>query len=193
MGRDKARMDLDGHSLLERAAATLCELTPDVRLASGRAARYADLGFEEVLDRCPGAGPLAGLEAGLARAGAGYVLVLPVDMPRVRAADLATLLEHAQSEDLDVCVLAGPQGVEPLCGVYHARMAHAVHAALDADQRKVTASFTQRLADGTWPRIGFVPLQELERPGIESNINNASDLERERARVSAPRTNEVSA
>ena len=61
MGRDKALLEIEGQSLVARAASALAEVAPRVLLASGSAPRYPALGLECVLDPVEGNGPLAGL------------------------------------------------------------------------------------------------------------------------------------
>ena len=68
MGADKAGLRLSGPTLLERAVAELDSIAAETLLACGPASRYAELGRPLVLDRCADGGPLAGIEAALARA-----------------------------------------------------------------------------------------------------------------------------
>jgi len=140
MGRDKALLVLDGVTLLERAAAVLAELTPRVLLATGAAPRYAEFGLEGVLDAEAGAGPLAGLAAVLERLEheeIAHACVLACDMPRASAAVFRALLARARAESAEACLVRTPAGLEPLCGVYHARCLPAVRAALARGERRM--------------------------------------------------------
>lgn len=140
MGRDKALLVLDGMTLLERAARTLAAVTPRVLLATGAEPRYAELGLDHVLDGEPGAGPLAGLAAALARiehARIAFVCVLACDMPRVPVAVFPALLSRARAENVEACLVRTRGGLEPLCGVYHARCLPAVRAALARGERRM--------------------------------------------------------
>lgn len=140
MGRDKARLALDGATLLERAAGVLAAVTPRVCLASGSEARYPELGLECLLDASAGAGPLAGLAAVLERVERErlpYACVLACDMPRVSPEVFQKLLARVRAEDADVALVRTPAGLEPLCGVYHVRCLPAVRAALASGARRM--------------------------------------------------------
>lgn len=145
MGRDKALLDLDGTSLLERAVATVSALGAPVVLAAGPADRYAELGLERVLDRAPGVGPLAGLAAVLERAASttrerdGLACVLACDMPRARTEVLERLLARAEERGADACLLETDGGVEPLFAVYRLTCLEPVRRALQAGERRMIA------------------------------------------------------
>lgn len=140
MGRDKAGLVLDGATLLERATRVLAELCPLVLLATGATPRYAHLDLECLLDVEAGAGPLAGLAAVLERverAGIAHACVLACDMPRATSSVLRALLARARAERADACLVRTQAGLEPLCGVYHARCLPAVRAALARGERRM--------------------------------------------------------
>jgi molybdopterin-guanine dinucleotide biosynthesis protein A len=202
MGRDKARVELEGQTLLERAVAAvsgaLATLEADPRgvcLACGPVPRYADFRLPLALDQRADAGPLAGLEAGLAAVPAGLVITLACDMPRVDAGWLARLCSRARSDALDVCWLAGARGVEPLCAVYDTAILPCVRAALDAGQLKMTSLADHPKADGRLPRCAAVLYSELSGeiaggPVLAdptTNLNTPDELARERAHRSAER------
>lgn len=196
MGEDKARLRLDGRSLLERAAATLGEVCQPVVLACGSGPRYGDLGLPLVLDAQPDAGPLAGVVAGLEALETRRALVIACDMPRLSRIVFDALLARAEEGDLDACFLAGVGGLEPLCAVYSRRCLPAMKRSLAAGQRRVTAFLElepefQALAGGPL-RVGRLELAELARAELAqelvTNLNTPEDLERERRarRTEAP-------
>lgn len=190
MGRDKARLELGGRSLLARAADLLRQLTPTVLLSSGPAPRYAELGLAEVQDERPGGGPLAGLAAALERAAESgadtWLLVLACDMPQAEAAVFRHLLATAEARGWDGCMLETGAGVEPLFAVYRARCLHAVRRALAAGERKMTsfhrAPGAEAFAahDPRWrPAVGRLPEAELPaqlaRCEPARNVNTPED------------------
>jgi molybdenum cofactor guanylyltransferase len=185
MGVDKAEIELAGRTLLERAVAALAGACDEVLLATGGEPRYPSLGLSVVLDRVPGAGPLAGLEAGLEHARGEWVAALACDMPHADARLFERLHARARERDLDACLYEGPSGVEPLCGVYRRSCLPAVRAALDAGERRVVAFERHPTAEGRAPRVGRLSEDELEpelaarRPS--ANVNTPEDLARERA------------
>ncbi len=180
MGSDKARLEVRGRTLIEHAVAALDGACDEVWLATGSEPRYADLGLRIVLDRSAGLGPLAGLEAGLGAAPEGWVAVLACDMPDVDALIVARLLAAAEGGEHDAWLLASSAGVEPLCGVYHTRLAVCARAALDAGDRKMTDLFAHPLADGRRPCFALADERAFGRDGVSANVNTAQDLDRVR-------------
>ena len=185
MGFDKAALELGGRTLLERALASLRPLCDEVLLATGSTPRYLELGLPLVLDRASDLGPLAGLEAALEAARFERVLVIAVDMPAVESALLRQIAERAERDDCDVLLLASAAGVEPLCGAYHTRVAPAVRAALDADERRMTAVFRHPLSDGRPPRLEVLDAEPLGHARALANVNTSADLVRARAEFGA--------
>lgn len=180
MGRDKARLDLEGRSLLERAIRVLEPVCERVVLACGPDERYAELGLELRRDRFEDGGPLAGIEAGLAAAGDGYALVLAVDMPRATSEVFRALLDRRVEE--------GVTGPEPLCGVYHARLAGPVAELLARGERKVTTFVDRRDASGRTARVAWIDERRFERtsPACSTNLNTPADLESARSASEPP-------
>ena len=110
MGRDKALLEIEGETLVARAARLLAEVCGEVLIAD------RGTGPASVPDG-PGRGPAAGI-LGAARARPGWsLLVLAVDLPFV---PVPLLKELARSEvDLpDLVIPSWSDGVEPLCAVY---------------------------------------------------------------------------
>ncbi|MSR63256.1 MAG: molybdenum cofactor guanylyltransferase [Planctomycetes bacterium] len=140
MGRDKALLELDGEPLVRRAARVLGAVVPRVLLASGCESRYPELGLECVLDCEPGAGPLAGLAAVLARlerAPVAYACVLACDLPYADGDVFRLLLECARESGAELVLPESEKGLEPLCAVVHRAALPAVRAALDAGARRM--------------------------------------------------------
>jgi molybdopterin-guanine dinucleotide biosynthesis protein A len=91
MGADKARLDWNGVSAIDRLAALSHDLGIQMVLTAG-----ADHGLPAVLDASPGAGPCGGVLAAaqwLRAGGYARALILAVDAPTVTASDIQPLLE----------------------------------------------------------------------------------------------------
>jgi molybdopterin-guanine dinucleotide biosynthesis protein A len=175
MGRDKARLAVGTETLIEHALRVVARVTPDVRLACGPTPRYADLGAPLVCDRVPGSGPLAGIEAGLASAPRGHVIVLACDMPRVDEKLLMALWQYARKHALDVTALRSERGVEPLCAIWSTALLPAVTAAL------ARAELSVRDLIATFPRVGVIDADgNASVRDAAINVNTPEDLERER-------------
>jgi molybdopterin-guanine dinucleotide biosynthesis protein A len=113
MGRDKALLEIEGETLLARAARRLGEVCAEVLIAD------RGTGPASVPDG-PGRGPAAGL-LGAARARPGRsLLVLAVDLPFVPVPLLEELArsEAGLPELPDLIIPSWSGGVEPLCAVY---------------------------------------------------------------------------
>jgi len=186
MGSDKARLDLSGRGLLERAVAQLDGVAGRVVLACGPRERYGDLGLERVLDAGEGGGPIAGIVAALAAVQAEWFCVVACDMPRLAPVILERLLARAEADGLDCCLFESRRGVEPLCAVYHRRCLEPMRAALAAGRRRVVAFLEFSHPDGSTVRVGHLQEAQLEDDlrarDCAHNLNTPSDLERERER-----------
>ena len=171
MGRDKALLPWEGAALLDHAIARLRAVCRDVRILSGPEPRYEDRGVPVVVDRIGDAGPLAGLDAALAAAGARPVLFLGVDLPFVTPALLSLVLARVAGADAAVPRVGGRP--EPLCAAYGPGCSTAVRARLDAGERRMT-SF--------WPDVRVVELLEAELgtlgrvDALFRNVNTPDDL-----------------
>lgn len=138
-GADKARLEVGGLSLLDRA---LAALAPARRLAvaGGSRIRADDASGLVVLpDSRPGLGPLAGLAAGLAWAesgGADWLLTAPVDAPFLDAATYGALLA-ATDADLDAVFAASEGRSHWLIAAWRPRLAAAARHALKGEDLSV--------------------------------------------------------
>ena len=181
MGRDKALLsDSRGATLLARARRLVEPLASCVVLACGPTPRYEELGLACCRDLREGAGPLGGLEAVLAELDEPRVLVLACDMPLVGVELLETLVARAQEEDLDVCLLGTPAGLEPLCAVYSRACLAPVREALDAGERRMTSFLGRTVVeplDGT-RRALRVAVETCADPEAVRNLNTPSEWER---------------
>jgi molybdopterin-guanine dinucleotide biosynthesis protein A len=91
MGRDKALLTLDGHTLLDAAIARLRQAGATRVLVSGDRPAH-----DGVPDHVPGLGPVGGLASVLKRCPDGLAVVVPVDMPRLEAQRLMDLRDALQ-------------------------------------------------------------------------------------------------
>ncbi len=165
-GRVKALLPLHGRPLMEYALDALRPHCERILISTGNAAAFSRFGLETVPDRVAGQGPMAGLQAGLERAGA-PVLVLPCDVPGVRAEDLAPLL--TVGPEYDAALVSHEAGLEPLVGLYRPSCLPAIEALLARGQR------------GAWRISRAVKTAILPWPGSPerlANVNRPEDLAR---------------
>jgi molybdopterin-guanine dinucleotide biosynthesis protein A len=140
MGRDKALLPFRGGTLAQSVAHIVADAAGSVTLV-GDPAVYASLGFPTVGDRYPGEGPRGGILTALAHTTADWNLVTACDMPGLDVELLKTLLDAAEQSDVDALVPAGPSGLpEPLCAIYHRRIAPQLGDRFAAGVRKVASA-----------------------------------------------------
>ena len=139
MGRDKALIEVDGTTMVDRAAELLraagCNLVvaigPD-RLAGS---------VTPLADRYPGEGPLGAIVTALdhaAEVGADAAFVIACDLPDLDVATLTTLLEAVNGAGAQPSVtLAGAPRREPLIAVWATSCLAPLEAAFAGGQRSV--------------------------------------------------------
>ena len=135
MGRDKALLEIDGGSLVERALGKLRSLGLEPRLCGSR----PDLGrFAEVVeDNFAEAGPLGGIEAGLAVSESELNLFVPVDLPGLPTEFLRWLMDRAERLQAVATLPCCGDREQPLCAVYSRRLLEGLRKSLEAGRRKV--------------------------------------------------------
>lgn len=179
-GRPKALAEIGGRTIIERVAAALARVTPEVVLVANEPELFAGLALPSRPDRVPDAGPLAGIEVALRwarerdRVGA---LCVACDMPFVSPALLRCLLREAStSGSLAVAPDAGtPPRPQPLCAFYSTALLPRVEAHLRRGERRATA-----LLDGDGAvRIPVSRVRELGDPEVLLlNVNTPADFDR---------------
>jgi molybdopterin-guanine dinucleotide biosynthesis protein A len=140
MGVDKRFLRVEGSPLLERALDLLAPRCEEVIVSANDPERLVGLGRRVVPDLLVGAGPLAGLHAGLKASSSDLVLLLPVDAPFVSPALLDRFAAEA-ARGFDVVCGSTGAGVEPLVGAYRRGCVEAIEAAFAEGRLKVTDFF----------------------------------------------------
>jgi molybdenum cofactor guanylyltransferase len=119
MGRDKASLMLSEQTLLQRVIATMQQIFPEVIISVRQPRPEIDLPQvcdEQPNEGMPGAGPLAGLVAGLSTVTTPWAFVVACDMPFVEPAVVELLGKFRSTYQAVVPVVQGhPQ---PLAAFY---------------------------------------------------------------------------
>lgn len=124
MGRDKAGLELNGRTLLAHQIAVARALGAATVFISGRAGvDYARQDCPLLYDAWPEAGPLAGIERGLAGATTPLLLILAIDLPHLQRSTLHRLAAACRANCGAVPFHDGRP--EPLAAFYP-RSAHAL-------------------------------------------------------------------
>ncbi len=157
-GSPKALAWFEGETLAERAWRTLAEVTQD-RIAVGKRGEL-DLPLDVIDDKSTLRAPMVGIVAGLRKTRTVTALVVPVDMPFVRADDLRALA--------DACIEAAVPQTGPLpCALCR-------EAALPVFERRIETGELSLRDAFTELRTAVVELD----PTHLANVNTAAELER---------------
>ncbi|WP_339818050.1 molybdenum cofactor guanylyltransferase [Paenibacillus sp. FSL R7-0216] len=158
MGSDKALIELGGLTVLERLIRELEPVASRIVIAAGNEAAYGRFGKEVVTDDYPGAGPLAGLHAGLESSASLWNLAVACDTPFANRGLFRALLERAEAAEAlasgragsseaasaslaaTEAILARTEGrAHPLLAAYRRSVLPGLEARLRAGRLKMTA------------------------------------------------------
>jgi len=180
MGANKALLPVDEQeTLVGRVVANLCALSDDIILVSNSPKLYADLDVRHTSDRFQGAGPLAGLHAGLQTARHEWAFVAACDMPLVdhRLVRFMVVL----TAGYDAVVPRVGDAIEPLHALYSQACLPAIETRLQSEQRRVISFYPD-------VRVRYVDEREIaifDRTGRTfSNANTPEDWEKLKALMS---------
>jgi molybdopterin-guanine dinucleotide biosynthesis protein A len=182
IGYDKKTLAMRGVRVLDTLIAKLSALFPEVLLSSNTPVR--DSRVTAVPD-IRGAGPLAGIHAGLCACSGDYLYVCACDMPFINAGfirymDGLIAADTANAAPKDIYIYRAPSvpgrksaGYEPFNAIYHKNFLSAANAALEKEEYKLTPVIERA-------SLHIIGAQEAARYGGEKlffNINRAEDLQ----------------
>lgn len=166
MGSPKALLPLGGRTLAEWQVARLAPPFAETLVAAGPTSPLPpSLEPLRVIDSWPGAGPLAGIEAGLRAARGEWVFCVACDLPLVPLELARRLARAAQGHEAAVPRPAGGRA-HPTCAVYARRAAPRLRQALERGERRLTAV----VAD-----LDVVWVEDLDER-LLTNLNTPADL-----------------
>lgn len=172
-GGNKALATLRDRPLITRPLDALRPLASDLFIVAADGVAYAQTGVPTRPDRRSGAGPLGGIYTALSVAEHPIVVCLACDLPFVRTALIAYLLQ--QIGDHDAVVPCTDAGLEPLHAVYARSCLPAIEAMLGRGLLRVDALF----AAVRTRRVTAAELRPLDPAGRAFwNVNTPADLER---------------
>lgn len=170
MGRDKALIEWDGATLLDRAIDLLRPHCREV-LVLGDPVKHTAKHATVIADEVPGQGPLGGLVTAMKRARYVRMLVLACDLPLVNDR-LLVRLKNELDRGFDAAVPRHAGLLEPLAGAYHRHAVEAFEACLHQRQLKMSEALVR-------VRTGLLDLE----PGKDGwpidlfrNLNAPGDL-----------------
>jgi molybdopterin-guanine dinucleotide biosynthesis protein A len=141
MGSDKAFLEIEGRTLLDRALSVMTPVCDPVKIV-GDPVRFAKYDSQMVIaDRFPGCGPLGGIHAALTHSSSELNLMLAVDMPFVSSELLSFLFAEAEDNGAVVNVPRVNEALQPLCAVYRRDFAAVAEDALRTGKYKIDPLF----------------------------------------------------
>ncbi|WP_396906233.1 molybdenum cofactor guanylyltransferase [Mycolicibacterium phlei] len=168
MGRDKATLQFDGTTLVERTVSTLKARCAPVFVVAAPGQALPPLDAEVLRDEIRGVGPLLATGRGLraaAEAGRELAFVAAVDMPLLTTDIIDELVGPAVRLGADV-VLPWDGRDHYLAGIYRTSLAGVVDELIAAGERSMRA-----LID----RVDTHRIVMPEQPAL-TNVNTAADL-----------------
>ncbi len=135
MGTDKARLEIDGVPLADRAAAVLETAGADPVVLVGPDPRGTAVQWSVIDDRFPGQGPMGGVISTLGAIDAHLVAVVACDMPALDADEIRRLRSSIGAADVAVSVAAGVD--QPLHAVWSRRALPVLLTAFDGGERSL--------------------------------------------------------
>ncbi|MCJ7764097.1 MAG: molybdenum cofactor guanylyltransferase [Dehalococcoidales bacterium] len=178
MGKDKARLKLDGRLMvLQGIARKLLTISDEVIVVTdGRRYKNLNVVVKWVDDVYPGAGSLVGLYSGLKEASSDYALVVACDMPFLNLEFLRYMI--ALPRDYDILAPRLGDNIEPLHAIYSQNCLPAIARLLEARNKKVVDLFGK-------VRVRYLSQEVIERYDPEHrsffNINSPDELAEARA------------
>src|ERR1700721_11888 len=133
MGRDKATLEIDGVTMLDRAIGLLEGVGVSATVV-GLPVEFEKRALQVpvIADEWPGMGPLGGIAPALRQTPATWNLVIACDLPYLTAEWLRFLLQRTKTSSADAILSRSERGPEPVCAVYHRRAGTAI---LEGPQR----------------------------------------------------------
>jgi len=172
-GRDKARLVVEGRSIIDRQVDLLRRISDEVFVVGHDAGRFADLGLPVFEDRVAGAGALGGILTALESTQADRVLVIACDMPFLVEGLLRALVSRADSgHGAWVRTTRGP---EPLVACYRQSAQALIRTAIASGRLKAADLGAQlNLRDLTEAEVAL-----FGAPGqLLANLNTPEDYAR---------------
>ncbi|TKH45657.1 molybdenum cofactor guanylyltransferase [Paenibacillus terrae] len=185
MGQDKALLEIQGATMLERVADALAPVTERVIVVTRDGQGYGSISVENVPDVYPGKGPLSGIHAGLSASRTEWGIVIACDMPFVQPKVLHVLLAVTEkwaklqgtTETALQAVISSVDGrIHPLLAVYHQSVLPSAEECLRSGRLRLT-DWLDKL------NVRYAKVEDL--PGVSEdiwhkaafNMNNPQDYQ----------------
>ena len=168
MGRDKAALPFGEETMLSHLVHTYQPYFDVTAVSLNIPGRFDTAGAMEVVDRRPGEGPMAGLEAAFLDTGADVIFLTGTDLPFGDPALARHLVESLGTHD--ICLIRSDKGPEPLFAVYSSRCLSAIRKSLEEGRRSMYGVIQQM-------DTLELPAESLPQFDIARILSNVNDPE----------------
>ncbi len=181
MGKNKAFLEMDGKTLLERSLEVLDDVCEEVLISCRDYYMYDHYGFETVPDLIKGQGPMGGLYAVLQQAKYDYLFIVACDMPFLSGKAIKYL--YGLREDCDVVLPSVSGKIHTLHAFYHRRIMPFV----EKDLKENKLSIVRALFGGSLNYFNkqVIELEEIPDPQMRHifakslvNVNTPQEWEK---------------
>ena len=174
MGRDKARLEIAGQTLLARQIALVRDAgAREVFISVRMGVDHTAAGCVVLVDKFPDAGPLSGIERALVASASPLLLVLAVDMPAMTGTILGKVI--AACAGGRGAIPKSRHGIEPLAAIYPKTALDRLSIELGRGNNPGARWFADECVAAGLAR--FVKVTEAES-GFFASCNSPEDFER---------------
>ena len=169
MGRDKAALPFGEETMLSHLVHTYQPHFDLTAVSLNTPGRFDTAGAMEVVDRRPGEGPMAGLEAAFLDTGADVIFLTGTDLPFGDPVLARFLIDRLGSHD--ICLIRSGKGPEPLFAVYSSTCLPAIRKALEEGRRSMYTVIGQM----DTLELSAEELTQFDITRILSNVNDPEE------------------
>ncbi|MBK9175131.1 MAG: molybdenum cofactor guanylyltransferase [Flavobacteriales bacterium] len=170
MGSDKALIEIEGRTMLDRALDLLDPHCAEV-LVIGEQEKYGSVGPFVIADEWPGKGPLGGIATAMRYASNDKLLVIACDMPHLNAR-LFDLIKTNLGQFTDAVVPRHDGLIEPLAAAYNRSAQPSFRRCVELDVLKMSDALSQVRTS----YMEVLPGRDGWPAGLFRNINSPTDL-----------------
>lgn len=167
---DKGLVNLNNKPLISYVLSELSTLLDDIYISANRNVNtYAQFGYPVITDQSPDfSGPLAGILSAMTATQADILIVMPCDLPLIKAVHLEQLLSTLTTEHCELTVAFDGECLHPVLVALKTNLKPSLVAYLKSGERKVETWLKQH----AWRKTVFSNQSQLF-----TNINTYEELD----------------
>lgn len=173
-GKNKALIQIDGKSIIERLLDIFHELFHEIILVTNQPDEYLKWDIAIVTDIFTVRSSLTGIHAGLFYSRSPYAFITACDTPFLKKELIELLISYIES-DKDLIIPETSVGFEPLCAIYSTRCLHKIEQQISRESYKIRDFYSKIRVK----KIHEFQLRQKD-PELVSffNINTPEDLQK---------------